>query len=87
MMITLEDSRAIDDFNETTIISSSLYSVSVNFKKACIEDIKVESVLQKISDLFNLSKISIIFNRSSLLLFRDTSLDRLVNLTKVSLTL
>lgn len=87
MMITLEDKRAIDDFNETTMTCSSLYSVSVNLKKACIEDIKVESVLQKISNLFNLSKISIIFNSSSISLFGAFSLSRLVNLTKVSFTI
>jgi len=68
---------------------AGLYSVCLNLNKIRIGDTETKTLLQLISKLFNLSRISLIFTRCLILSFRAKSLlsplTKLVNLLSVSL--
>jgi len=70
---------------------ASVYSVYLNLNKIRIGDTETKSLLNLISNLLNLSRISLSFPRSSILSFGAKSflfpLARLINLSSVSLDL
>jgi len=91
MMLTLEDSKVLDDFKYAPSRCASLYSVCLNLNKLRIGETETRFLLNLIGNLLNLSRISLICTRSPTLCFETKSLlsrlAMLVNLQSVSLNL
>jgi len=90
-MLSLKDPRTLNEFKEALMRFTSLYNVSLYLKLFWIEKTEVKSLLTLISNLLNLSRISLNFESNFSLSFEDKSLlsplVRLTNLSSVSLDL
>jgi len=84
MMLTIEDRKVLDDFKKAPMAFASLYNIYLNFNNILIGDTEAKSLLHIISNLLNLSRISINFTNRSKRSFDPKSLlsplARLVNL-------
>ena len=90
-MLTIEDRKILDDFKKAPMAYASLYNICLNFNKLLIGETEVKSLFNLISNLLNLSRISIIFTNSSKRSFEAISLlsplAKLVNLSSAELKL
>jgi len=86
-MLTIEDRKVLYDFKKAPMAFASLYNICLNFNKMLIGDTEAKSLLNIISNLLNLSRISIIFTNSSIRSFEAKSLlsplAKLVNLSSI----
>jgi len=86
-MLTIEDRKVLDDFKKAPMAFASLYYIRLNLNKIRIGKTETKSLLHLISNLLNLSKISIHFTNCSIRSFEAKSLlsplARLVNLSSI----
>ena len=84
MMLTIEDRKVLDDFKKAPMAFAGLSNIFLNFNKILIGDTEAKSLFHIISNLLNLSRISINFTNRSKRSFDPKSLlsplARLVNL-------